>query len=296
VRFTPGAYPIEALYQGLCEAFPHIRPNPLEANRVKSHFIEDIKTDPHALVTTCEAALADLPEAAETLLFVDQFEELFTLTKEADRTTFIALLEAAATSPKLRVIVTVRADFYHRCIESPALAALMENVTFPISAPSHAALYEMIVRPADRAGLAFEDHLAQRILDDTGDDPGSLALMAYTLDELYRVCKGIGQLTQVAYEALGRVQGAIGERSEAVFASLEAEAQVALPRVFRELVEVDERGTATRKRERLSKVAPDVSANELVSRFIAARLLVSSAGNDNEPYLEVAHEAPVRVD
>ena len=43
--------------------------------------------------------------------------------------------------------------------------------------------------------------------------------MAYTLDELYRR-RSNNRLTVTAYEALGRVQGAIGMRAENVVCSL----------------------------------------------------------------------------
>jgi hypothetical protein len=129
---------------------------------------------------------------------------------------------------------------------------------------------------------------------DTGNDPGSLALMAYTLDELYHECKDTRQLTHAAYKKLGGVKGAIGKRSEVIFAQLSEKARAALPVVFRELVEVDERGTATRKREVLSKVASDDNSREMVMQFIDARLLVSSQDINNQPYIEVSHEALLR--
>lgn len=190
---------------------------------------------------------------------------------------------------RVRVIITVRADFYGNCVEMPALARLVESSTFPLAAPGMAALYNMITKPAARAALTFEEGLPERILDDTGQEPGTLALMAYTLDELLR--RG---LTHTAYEELGGVQGAIGKRSESVFSSLGEEEQTALPRVFRELVEVGEHGTATRQRASYTRVAATVGARRLSEALTEARLLVQSRGEDNEPMVEVAHEALFR--
>ena len=56
---------------------------------------------------------------AELLLFIDQFEELFTLTAPAHHRRFIAMLARAAQSPRLRTVLTLRADFYHRCVDYP---------------------------------------------------------------------------------------------------------------------------------------------------------------------------------
>jgi hypothetical protein len=68
----------------------------------------------------------------------------------------------------------------------------------------------MIVRPAEGAGLQFEGDLARRIVDDTGNEPGRLALMAYLLDELYQrqLRRADGRLTNRDYEELGGVAGA----------------------------------------------------------------------------------------
>jgi len=67
------------------------------------------------------------------------------------------------------------------------------------------ALHEMITRPADLAGFRFEEGLVQRILDDTGTEPGALALMAYTLSELWEATKGSTRvLTHEAYDSLTR--------------------------------------------------------------------------------------------
>lgn len=241
------------------------------------------------LADRAAAALALAPPEAEVLLFVDQFEELFTAVPGKAELFVAALAEVVAT-PRVRVVVTIRSDFYHRCLELPLLAALLETGQFPLSAPGDT-LYEMITRPAERAGLAFEEGLVGRILSDTGRGPGALPLLAYTLDELYRTRGTAGALSRAAYDGLGGVQGAIGTRAEATFQRLDEQAQAAFSRVFRELVEIDERGLATRRRAEVARIAGDEAALRLVDSFTAARLLVRDAESGREPVVSVAHEA-----
>ncbi|HEU4714698.1 MAG TPA: HEAT repeat domain-containing protein [Pyrinomonadaceae bacterium] len=243
----------------------------------------------------CREALDRRPSQARVLLFIDQFEELFTTIAPNYRPAYVDTLVQTAASDRIRVVITLRGDFYGKCVELPQLAKLLEESTYPLSVPGMAALYEMITRPASRADLHFEDGLAQRILDDTGDEPGSLALMAYTLDELYRLSTSSERLlTHSAYEELGGVQGAIGKRSEGVFLRLDEKTRSALPQVFRELVQVDERGTATRERARFSRAAKTPEAAALITALTDARLLVQSRGENNEAFVEVAHEALLR--
>ena len=225
-------------------------------------------------MSICEALLreAKAPAWAEILFFIDQFEELFTLVRDADRPAFVAVLEAIHTSRRLRCVVTMRSDFYANCLDLPALAALLKEATYPLAVPTAGALVEMIKRPAERAGLTWDDGLPERIQSDTGSDTGALALMAYALDELYHTSHADQRLTFAAYRAIGGVEGAIGKRAEIAFENLTLpDKERLLQRVFRELVTVDERGTATRQRAALGKFDADERA--LIRAFADARLL-----------------------
>lgn len=295
VSFKPGEKegdPFRALADALVKEFPALIDRPLEAARIKAEFVAALKADPASLADTCAAALRNDPAWAEILLFVDQFEELFTVVDETLRAPFVELLNSIAHADRLRTVVTMRADFFHRCVEWPELNTLINQNTYTLSRPGQIALMEMITRPAERAGLQWQDdYLPERILQDTGDEPGALALLAYTLDELYNACDDV--LTHVAYETLGGVQGAIGTRAEHIFENLDPTVQTTLPRVFRELVEVDERGTATRHRAPLNRFADDDPACDLLDQFTDARLLTASTV-DGESVIEVAHEALFR--
>src|SRR5262245_3543686 len=198
----------------------------------------------------------------------------------------------AAQSPRLRHGLTLPAGFYHRCREYSNLAALLRTGPFPLAAPDLPALVEMITGPAAVAGLTFQDGLPGRILRDTGSDPGALALLAFALAELYEACQPGTTLTHAAYDSFGGVQGAIARRAETTYGALTEAAQGALGEVFKELVEVDpERGIPTRKRALLAHFAGTPAAQELIDRFVEARLLVCGDPALRDAVVEVAHEA-----
>ncbi len=245
-----------------------------------------------------EQHLAGQPEPVQVLLFIDQFEELFTRVTDAEyRQKFLALLNEAINSPRILTLVTIRDDFFHYFAKYPLLSRLVnrnDNSTYTLSVPSMVELYEMIVGPARVAGLQFENGLVRQILGDTGNNPGALALMAYALDQLFNAAGRTGELTCSAYQSFGGVQGAIGTRAQEVFDRLSKEAQDNLPIVFSHLLEVDESGTATRKRAPLARVEQDEACRELVQALVEARLLVTSRGAGDQALLEVAHEALFR--
>jgi len=292
-RFIPGENPFEHLYDALLEIFPQFKPNPLEARRIKQNFIADMREAPQTLLDICAIGLENLPEWTQVLLFIDQFEELFTLSHADDAKSFVVLLEAIAKSERVRAVVTLRADFYHRAVEYPQLAELLRAGSFPLAIPKRDALRQMIERPAERAGLRFDHALVDRILDDTGDEPGNLALMAYALDELYKLDDD-KTLTHQEYEQLGGVQGAIGTRAENQFMALGMDESV-IQQVFHTLVEVDERGTATRRREQFQSDRLPDKVRTLINAFTDARLLTTNYdATTGVATVEVAHEAILR--
>ena len=245
LRITPGEMgdnPLLALAVKLAPLLP-------DESLTPGKVAERLASDPAVIGAYAKEALQKQPEWSELFLFVDQFEELFSIGAERYRAPFIELLAAAAQRPRMRSVVTVRADFYHRCLEWPKLAELLREATFPLAAPGVAALHEMITKPAARAGLDFEPGLSDRILDDTGTDPGALALLAFALHELYEAKSVRGQThASRPTKRLAACKGAISKRAEDTFEKLSPAAQALLGAVFRALVDVNEFGVATRRR------------------------------------------------
>ena len=245
--------------------------------------------------------LAAKPASGQLLIFIDQFEELFTLVAECHRQPFIDLLEKALHSSYLRIIVTVRVDFQEHCLSYPALTQLINSGNWNLSTPDLPALWLMIAEPAKAVGLQFEDGLIEQILNDTGSGSGALAMMAFALEQLYLACAPATTMTCKAYQDLGGVSRAIGRHAEATYNTLDKEAQNALGEVFAELVTVDpERGAPTRKPVNLTRMNLSDAARQLIDAFIGARLLVKREiesidstiqASDKETVVEVAHEA-----
>jgi len=253
-----------------------------------------LRNHPVELEGVINKLLLGKPAWSEIVLCIDEFEQLFTTVKAEFINSFLNLIVTAVSIPRIRILVTMRSDFYSRCVEYPRLTTILETSTFPLSTPISDALYEMITRPAERAGLTFEPGLVERILLDTGEDAGSLALMAFVLDELYR-SNSLSKVLKIStYEALGGVQGAIGERAENVFRGLDNEAQAQLPNVFCHLCEVDEKGTVYRCKALLSHVAETRAETQLLTAMSEARLLVQGENENHQATVEVAHEALLR--
>ena len=105
--FTPTAHPLSALANTLA------RDEPLgTASTLTNQFSADAQT-----LLQVSGQLAARQTSDRVLIFVDQFEELFTLcADEVERQAFLDnLMTAASAESTATVIISMRADFYARC-------------------------------------------------------------------------------------------------------------------------------------------------------------------------------------
>ena len=233
---------------------------------------------------------------AELLLILDQAEELFTLTSDAgEATAFIDGLLAAVDDPhsRLRVVATIRADFYDRPLANPRFAGRVKQSTVIVTPMAPDELAEAIALPARRAGAAFEDGLVARITADVADQPGTLPLLQYTLAELYD--RSHGHLTHQLYEELGGVAGALAGRAERIHNELSADGQAGARLLFTRLVTIGEDTDDTRRRVTRAELASVHRIATALQAYESSRLLTFDRdGESREPTVEIAHEALIR--
>jgi very-short-patch-repair endonuclease len=305
-KMAPGKRPVESLAGALYNVLPD-----------KS--LSSIQADLEAPGGRMLHRLAQHIRSEQVVLYIDQFEELFTETDdEHERQQFISLIVQAAAEPdgKVIVLLSMRADFYGHPLNYPQLGRLIEANNAGVLPMSITELRDAIEKPArlPDVGLTFDDGLVAEIIfalrDRKGVLAGALPLLEFTLTRLFAQRDG-PRLTFAAYREMGGVDGAIGTHSEAVFQSLPEAAQAKLGQVFLPLVNIDETtGEPTRRRASLAALTADASAKAFVQAFVKARLL--QTGHDEtsplpasvsehsgempevRAYLEVAHEALFR--
>ena len=234
----------------------------------------------------------------EVLLVVDQFEELFLLVAESDRLRFIRNLAEALDDPhsRLRVVVTLRADFYDLPLRYPESADWIGDSQVTVPPLSPAELERAAVQPAAAAGIGFELDLAAELVSDVSYNPGTLPLFQYTLTELFDRSDG-PSLTLDAYRSFGGLNGALRSRAEEIVSSLTATEQEAARQTFLRLVTLGEGTDDTRRRLPVAGLndldeGTDGAVAALLDRFGAHRLL--SFDRDpvtGESTVELAHEA-----
>ncbi len=242
----------------------------------------------HASLLT-PASPGDGGAGADTVVIVDQFEEVFTLCHDAaERARFIdLLLTARRPESRLRVLLAVRGDFYGRCAEHRDLADALRDANLLAGAMSPAELRDAVVKPATAAGLSVERALTARLVKEVADAPGGLPLLSHALLETWRRRRG-KTLTMAGYEAAGCLDGAIAKTAEKVYAGFTEGQAAAARRVLLRLVVPGDGTPDTRRpveRAELPGLGRDDTA-QVVEALAGARLLTLDGDT-----VEMAHEA-----
>ena len=239
------------------------------------------------------AALAAVGREASSqlVLVVDQMEEAWTLTVDDDeREQFLSML--ASPPPDVRVVATLRADFFDRPLSHPLLGPVVAKSSFGVTPMTVAELTAAVAEPADAEGVSFEPALEAEIVADMAKHPASLPLLQFALSELFEHRVG-DTIPLAAAHKMGGIDGAIVARAEALFADLDPGQQQSAHRLFTRLVTPGEGGSDVRRRARRSELTAD--AAEVAERFATYRLLtVDRDPASREPTIEVAHEALLR--
>ncbi len=310
-ELVPGPQPMEELEAALLR----VAINP------PASLLAQLQADSRGLLRAVQRILPADP-AVELLLVIDQFEELFTLVEsEATRSHFIDSLVTALLDERsrLRLVITLRADFLDRPLQYVDLGDLLRQRTEFVLPLGPDELAEAILRPAARRGLLLEPGLAAEIVRDVGDQPGALPLLQYALTELFERREG-RQLTRAAYQASGGVLGALARRAEEIFTGLDHAGQAAARQLFLRLVTPGEGVEDTRRRvlkAELAGILPpsnshpqgeEIAASPLVGGIEEGQLLeavITVFGryrlltfdhdlSSRAPTVEVAHEALLR--
>ena len=253
------------------------------------------ETDGVDAATLSEAvndACGALPAGGGLVVFVDQFEEVFTACRDAaEREAFLDALVGASNRAEgaVTVVVTIRSDFYGHFAAHQELAGLLAANQVLVGAMSADELRRAIELPAQRAGLKLESGLAEAMVADVAGEPGALPLLSTALLEAWERRRG-RTLESAGYHQLGGVRGAVARLAESAFAELTLAQQETARRLLLRLADVDEADAVVRRRVTVPQlVGDDPEAAGVVVTLTNRRLLTSHDG-----MVEVAHEALLR--
>jgi uncharacterized protein (DUF697 family) len=291
VQMRPGADPFTSLAQAISGA---LEASPAAGQWVKTP-TEVLAMLPKQSFQDFAAELLRQAQRERLLLVVDQFEELCTLVRDtAKRDDFVRLLmEIARGTGGVRRHVTglvaIRADYEARVrAESPALERLLTSNIVRVPPMGPTGLREAIVRPAERAGVSFEEGLPERIIKDFQNQPNALPMLQVLLMLLWETQQE-RTLAVEAYLQLGGVEQALTDYANRVYDSLTHDDQTRARRVLLQLVGLAEGSPQTRRPLLEKDVRPGDWA--VVQRLADQRLLSMDHNQRGETFAELVHES-----
>nr|BDT35574.1 serine/threonine protein kinase [Myxococcus sp. MH1] len=235
-------------------------------------------------------------ERRRIVLFIDQFEELYTLVPDAaERRAFTACLSGIAddaTSP-IRVVLSLRSDFLDRVSEDERFMAELSPGLFFLTAPQQDGLRDALVQPAELAGYRFESpEMVDQMLQHLETTPGALPLLQFAATRLWEARDpGRRLLTEGAYQRMGGISGALATHADSVLAGLSSQERALARAVCLRLVTA-ERTRAIVSMEELRELTRDTDAlQRLIDGWVQARLLVIQTGGSSGSSVELVHES-----
>jgi len=288
VQMIPGVSPISELE----EALMRVAINPLPDLK------EALGEDNGALVQIVNDSLPD--DGSELVLVIDQFEEVFTTGSAKEREDFLQSLYQTIIHEdgRLRLVITLRADFYDRPLGIQNFSGLMQQRTEVVIPFTAEELEKSITGPARRVKVFFQQGLAAQIVSEVNEQPGVLPMLQYALTELFARREGPIIMSK-DYQEIGGVLGALAQQAEEMYQSLDEAHQEAARQLFLRLVTLGEGTEDTRRRALQSEIMsayPDADVmTNVIEQFSSKRLLTTDRDpGTRSPTIEVAHEALIR--
>jgi class 3 adenylate cyclase len=278
VVMTPGEEPVRALSAAWSQV---VGGDP-------DDHAEQLRIDPGALARTT------IGRDHLACLVVDQLEESFTLcADEEERERFLQIITRPV--PGLRVLATLRGDFYGKASEYSQLAWALQNGTVVMTPPSPGELRTVIEAPAAAAHLTLEPGLADLILTDVTDRPGGLPLLSHALSATWRL-RHRRMLTIADYREAGGATGAIARTADSVFDQLNPSEQEVAKRIFLRLTALGEGVEDSGRRVPVNVLVASGTPDGLsvLDVLLAARLVTAGTDAEGTHVDELAHEALLR--
>jgi formylglycine-generating enzyme required for sulfatase activity len=251
------------------------------------------------LINETERRFEELGQTKPTvfLIYVDQGEELYVRAPEHDRRCFLEALAKGLGDPRLRVLMTMRADFFGELQRDEILFRVHQLIS--VTPMRETEMRQVVEKPAALLSARFETDqlpgdMVRGFYEDSVRDSGALPLLSYTLEDMWSamIQRGDGVL-RLPSQAIGPA-GVLVARATA-FLATHPGVETTLRRILTlRCATITEDGEPTRRRAARSEFTDEEW--RLVSELAdyPNRLLVIVTSETGETYAEVAHEAIFR--
>ena len=249
-------------------------------------------------------------EKRQLLLYVDQFEELFTLCnknlQKSFTETLLYLLNHQNSHLQIKIVFTMRRDYFNLLSQYKEFKACIKEATYLVRRMNDDNLREVIEKPLELLLVKKEEieQLSNTILWDMGDEAKEITLLQISLTETWLQRAKYEDNLLSSYVGIDRITGALSHLATNAMESLNAEEKELFKYIFIRIVKYNDTGGITRRladRDEFSDEAwklvqklASTHTSEYEKHNKLGRLLKLSTSNDkseDEEVIELIHEA-----
>lgn len=268
------------------------------------------KEKPQEMLTQALNNLGNCTQENLNIVFIDQFEEVYSLCYPDEKIEFVERLKNLIKNfpfKRITLIIATRSDFYGHLLDSFGNDLLKKQVNVIPMNVDEAKL--AINEPAKKVGLSIESGLEERIIEDISDvEQISLPLLAVTLEKLWQKAEK-SELTHKDYGDIAKngIKNVLEEHANDTINELKNElknesVEHLTRHVFTRLINYGLYDSPnTRRRafpiKKLAFKHPENSNDfdiikKIITKFANKRLLVTDKSNDNdkEGTVEIVHD------
>lgn len=311
----PGASPIDNLAEAIYKKIPHLGASD-EDKKIRKKIISTLlRSSSLGLIE----AIMQTREFSDknTLILIDQFEELFRFRRQDDpeaineALNFVNLLTEAIRYEGLPIYVaiTMRSDFIGECAFFPELTRAINNSYYMIPQMTRDQKRMAIVGPVAVGGGEITPRLIQRLLNDLGDNPDQLPILQHSLmrtwDYWTKHRDGDEPLDVHHYEAIGTMKEALSLHANEAYDELTEGQKRVCEKLFKSITEKGgDQNQGVRRPTRLAEIVAITGARQedvvaIIDKFRepGRSLLTPAAGIklNESSIIDISHESLMRI-
>jgi len=305
VNTRPGNSPLFNLLNDLCDSSgkkPDFT-NPSELFALKDGVLEYIKKVSGG--------------KKNTLLMIDQFEEIFRFNKTGvstdqviDHNAYVNFIVDIVKQSKLPVyvVITMRSDFIGECSRFQEFTALINQSNYLVPRMTGTDFRKVIEGPVKVAGAEIDPILVEKLLTDLGDNPDQLPVLQHVLMrtwDYWKLHNDVSKPLSVSdYEAVGRIEKALSEHANEAFDELDETEKAICESIFRTITEKGGDNRGVRRPTRISQLCAISQASieeveKIINIFRApGRSFIVPAYSvklNNDSVIDISHESFMRI-
>lgn len=238
------------------------------------------------------------------LVYIDQFEELFTDMKvsEKDRTDILSLILLMLQSRKIWLVFSMRNDFYHLFSSVEILSQIKDgSIVYDVKRPSSLEIQEIVEEPSRKAGYLWEVDeergikLSRQIVNEINDKQLDLSLVQFSLFELVQRCSDTRLLSFKAYENIGGLEGSVAKYSEDCISHLSPAERSIFFSLIGRMVSFSGNENRILSKKSVSYESLSEDQMEVVDKLVKCHLITATSGSSGRPYVSLSHEILLSV-